>query len=118
MSSKAIGAGAKIAVMPPESDLEMCAVEVKLLGLTARVFSEHEWLCPSLAKVRKTHSPHSKCGKAIFLWYRIALDDGRRLKGKWRLDIPLPNVASRRNKSDCRHAYPHAGQGMLARYKS
>lgn len=66
MSSKAIGAGAQIAVMPPESDLEMCAVEVKLLGLTIRVFSEHEWLCPVFAKVRKRISPHSRMREGDF----------------------------------------------------
>jgi hypothetical protein len=77
MSSKTIGAGAQIAVMPPESDLEMCAVEVKLLGLTVRVFSEHEWLCPVSPKSGKRIHPTVNAGRRFFSGtvLRLTTDD-------------------------------------------
>lgn len=70
-----------------ESDLEMCAVDLKLLGRQSECLANTNG-CVSPAKVRKRIPPHNKSGKGIFSGTGIALDGGRRPKGKWRLRYP------------------------------
>jgi hypothetical protein len=89
--------GPRLLSCPPSRIWKCVRLKSNCLGLQSECLANTNGCAQSSPRSGNASHPTAECGKATFLWYRSALDDGQRLKGKWQLGHPLPNVASRRN---------------------